>query len=588
MKKTFIRIVIIILAVILLCAVILPSAVNAAETQTVLTVNAINSQYNGEGTALIITPKGRKVLDKGASGYCWYRTATFEWSDKEQAYIVRSVNSLWDGSTGKNNYIPENGFILVTNLGNDYTKLGGKVDYTNPIANSTFENISKLTPGDKAYLTGIDIDKGTIAVEGSPYYSKTLKSDAKIYINSRPNDAEVYTPDTSKPRLNDVELIDAPSAVTASEGITIKWRPVENAEYYIVNVNNSSLVTDGWIVADSQKVNGTEFTLSARVTAGNSYTISVAAYGTGYRSSYNIRHYVLVTSDRAKNSPYKDKTVVAFGDSITARPGWVSMLAGELGVTVLNAGVSGNTTNDAVKRIATDVVSKKPDIVLVLFGMNDQAVNGKNPLVGQRMYERNMRKIINTLHEAGSDIVLMTGNNVCTAANYYKTDGTLDYGTSNLSEYYGIIRKLASEYNLNLIDMNKIISDEKISDTTICAMGDGVHLSTKGQEYFTKWISDYLYESYESKEFVNDKDHQPQESSETSVENSIEISIEQSGEISIEQSVEPSVDIGTSEELSRPLTNNGRENNALSVILVISGVTVLAVALIFVFKKRSN
>ena len=73
------------------------------------------------------------------------------------------------------------------------------------------------------------------------------------------------------------------------------------------------------------------------------------------------------------------KTLVCFGDSITADetfydgmprltprlqemfPNWI----------VVNAGVPGDNTFDALNRIEEDVISYKPDFVTVFLGTND-------------------------------------------------------------------------------------------------------------------------------------------------------------------------------------------------------------------------
>ncbi|MDD4124387.1 MAG: SGNH/GDSL hydrolase family protein [Eubacteriales bacterium] len=466
----------------------------SADGQIALGINAIN-KAGAEGHSLIITPSYGKVLSSASNGFCWWRSATFEWNDQEEAYIVRSVNLTADGTNGKNNYIPENGFVLTVNIGNDY----GSINYINKLSSDCYNNLGNINVGDKAYLTGIDISGGTIITSGGLHYAEGFTSDAEIYIGSKPSGVEIYTPDTSKPRLDEVNL-NAQSKVTESEGITVTWDAVENAEFYIVNVNTSTIITDGTIIANNLKVTDTTYTIPAdKTTAGGKYTVSVTACAEGYRSSYNTRFLVSVVSDKAGDSIFKDKKIVAFGDSITYLPGWVAMLSGELGTDVINAGMGGDKTTEALARIDKDVVALDPDIVIVMFGMNDQAIyipTGR-PLVSPEQYEANYRTIIEKIHDSGAEVVLLTGNNVCTDSGYY-TAGQydLDYGTGKMSEYYDIIRSLAEEYNLNLIDMNKIISDEGIADSVICASGDGIHLSNTGKAKYAEWISDYMYDEY--------------------------------------------------------------------------------------------
>ncbi len=71
------------------------------------------------------------------------------------------------------------------------------------------------------------------------------------------------------------------------------------------------------------------------------------------------------------------KTIICFGDSLTegygAKPGedYPSVLAKLLNQPVINAGISGNTTRQALERLQIDVLNNDPRLVIVQFGGND-------------------------------------------------------------------------------------------------------------------------------------------------------------------------------------------------------------------------
>jgi lysophospholipase L1-like esterase len=73
----------------------------------------------------------------------------------------------------------------------------------------------------------------------------------------------------------------------------------------------------------------------------------------------------------------KGRTVVFLGDSLTAaagiaeNDGFVARLARVLPFEVVNAGMNGDTTADALARIARDVAPHSPTVVVVLIGGND-------------------------------------------------------------------------------------------------------------------------------------------------------------------------------------------------------------------------
>jgi acyl-CoA thioesterase-1 len=80
---------------------------------------------------------------------------------------------------------------------------------------------------------------------------------------------------------------------------------------------------------------------------------------------------------RKPAQPSAGHQVIAFGDSLVsghgASPGrdLVSQLSDLVGVTIINAGRSGDTTESALKRLDRDVLSRDPRVVIVLLGGND-------------------------------------------------------------------------------------------------------------------------------------------------------------------------------------------------------------------------
>ena len=77
------------------------------------------------------------------------------------------------------------------------------------------------------------------------------------------------------------------------------------------------------------------------------------------------------------NRDSQGDAIICFGDSLTAGSGassghdYPALLAKALGRPVINAGVPGNTTRDALQRLDADVLSRQPRLVIVEFGGND-------------------------------------------------------------------------------------------------------------------------------------------------------------------------------------------------------------------------
>jgi acyl-CoA thioesterase-1 len=108
------------------------------------------------------------------------------------------------------------------------------------------------------------------------------------------------------------------------------------------------------------------------------------------------------------SAPDSVTQVVAFGDSLVFGVGttggndFVSVLSRRVGVTILNAGVPGDTTGSALARLDTAVLARQPRIVIVLLGGNDilQGVP-----VDQRL--QNLRTIAERLRAASATVILV-------------------------------------------------------------------------------------------------------------------------------------------------------------------------------------
>ncbi|MFR5865596.1 MAG: hypothetical protein ACLUFV_10885 [Acutalibacteraceae bacterium] len=85
-----------------------------------LGVNAINDTGR-EGHAILYTPAHGEAVN-GGTDFAWWRTATFEYSDELEAYVVVSVSlSVWQLAEGA---LHPGGSVLCANVGNDYSAGG--------------------------------------------------------------------------------------------------------------------------------------------------------------------------------------------------------------------------------------------------------------------------------------------------------------------------------------------------------------------------------------------------------------------------------------------------------------------------------
>jgi len=120
-----------------------------------------------------------------------------------------------------------------------------------------------------------------------------------------------------------------------------------------------------------------------------------------------LAYFLFTPSREIKNADPSGTNIICFGDSLTYGTGasggkdYPSQLSALISKPVINAGVPGDTTSRAMKRLESDVLSRNPRIVLVALGGNDLK-NGV-PLAKAR---DNLKTIIESIQNRGALVVL--------------------------------------------------------------------------------------------------------------------------------------------------------------------------------------
>ena len=199
--------------------------------------------------------------------------------------------------------------------------------------------------------------------------------------------------------------------------------------------------------------------------------------------------------------------IVMFGDSTTAPRGSLKVYATRVetmlqsigsSLGVHNAGIGGNTTRDALKRLQSDVLKYQPRIVVMQFGINDSCVDvwktppASAPRVPQAEYLSNLRRMIAAAQKAKAKVILMTTNPLRWTPKLKEVYGKPPYNpaaedgfdSATLAGYNEALRKLAAELKVTLVDVRAAYPDFAAKhQTTIEGMLlDGMHPNDLGQQ----------------------------------------------------------------------------------------------------------
>ena len=212
-------------------------------------------------------------------------------------------------------------------------------------------------------------------------------------------------------------------------------------------------------------------------------------FGTGYggfaaRVNSRIAAFValalslVATAGYAQSGPVK---IAVLGDSLAAGYGvkpdqafparlQAALQRSARNVTILNHGVSGDTTAGGVERIDW-MLADKPDIVLVELGGND-ALRGSDP-AGT---ERNLDAIITKLKAAGVTVWLA---------------GMLaprNYGPEYAAQFDGLYKRLADKHGVPLYPffLDGVAQDPALNQA------DGIHPNPKGVDIVVERILPFI------------------------------------------------------------------------------------------------
>jgi len=188
----------------------------------------------------------------------------------------------------------------------------------------------------------------------------------------------------------------------------------------------------------------------------------------------------------------KPVKIIFFGDSITragVNPGgYITLMQEALrGKTnpeyeLIGAGIGGNKVYDLFLRFEDDVLSKKPDVVVMYVGVNDvwhkqSSQTGTDPDKFIAFYTAMIKK----LQAAGIRVI------VCTPAAIGERTDFSNAQDGDLNRYSNIIRELAQKYSCGLVDLRKAFLDYNLKNNpenkeSGILTTDRVHLNPAGNK----------------------------------------------------------------------------------------------------------
>lgn len=194
---------------------------------------------------------------------------------------------------------------------------------------------------------------------------------------------------------------------------------------------------------------------------------------------------------------------ICFGQDVSPHKSWVFKISKSLEalfrkyhtpLLVINSSVNGNTTRQALERMAYDVLSHGVDIIVIQFGMNDcnfwQSDKG-HPRVSQKSFEANLHEMIDRAKLFGAQKIYINTNHPTKRTRKFP-HASVSYEESNRA-YNRIIRKVAQDRNdVELNDIEKLFRGVSLSDMLLPG---SIHPNTYGHQLYFKAILPKLKKS---------------------------------------------------------------------------------------------
>lgn len=193
--------------------------------------------------------------------------------------------------------------------------------------------------------------------------------------------------------------------------------------------------------------------------------------------------------------------ICIFGESTTwgawdeEKGGWVNRLKLSLSpllnydIEIYNLGVSGDTTNDILKRFDVEARARKPDVIIFSCGGNDSGCikSDGNYIVKPKKYEKNLKKLVKKAKKFTNKVIFMGLKSVDNSKTLpVPWDKERYYFNHNMELYDNILKKFCKENKLHFIDTINLLCNKDLDED------DGLHLNSNGHKKIFSKVKDYL------------------------------------------------------------------------------------------------
>ena len=207
------------------------------------------------------------------------------------------------------------------------------------------------------------------------------------------------------------------------------------------------------------------------------YTLNIWSLFFGRNNPQTGFEYLTSITSKIGEKPTSE--IIFLGDSITARKDWNKLFESN---NILNAGISGNTTEDVLLRLDS-ILNLKPKKIFIMIGINDLS-KGRDI-----SYILNNYKIIANKIKTDSPDTILYIESVLPIDNELSPIGKID--SQKIIDLNVSLKSLADEIGATFIDLYPNFANKDKAMNTKYA-SDGVHPNAAGYALLKTLLLPYL------------------------------------------------------------------------------------------------
>jgi lysophospholipase L1-like esterase len=162
----------------------------------------------------------------------------------------------------------------------------------------------------------------------------------------------------------------------------------------------------------------------------------------------------------------------------------------ELDTLVYNLAISGDTTNEVLRRLKKETVPRswedRKTTFIFAIGINDTIIIDGKCATSENKFSNNLNEII-TYSKKFSDDIIFVGPTLV-GKSPLQWSPTEIYKNKHIRKYNEILRRFSQTYNLPYLDMVKTFESISYKNLLI----DHLHPNTKGHEFIYNTVKHFL------------------------------------------------------------------------------------------------